>query len=198
MARPRSINTSHILQLFDELGSISAVAEKMGVSRQAISQALVRAGLEVPKQKDWLTRFCATQPESLKVLMVGISCVRATKLFESMGYSRRQFEAARFWSKVDRSKGEDACWPWTGKFHYKAGGYGNARLGGKAVYSHHVAWILTHGTRPEKGLGIRHKCGIRACCNPHHLISGTMQDNCHDREMHKAIGRGAEAAQYFD
>ena len=91
----------------------------------------------------------------------------------------------RFWDKV--SIGEpDACWLWTA--YCEANGYGRFRLGGAARPAHRVAYELAVGAIPE-GLVIRHKCDVRACCNPAHLELGTKADNTGDM-----LTRGREAA----
>ena len=85
----------------------------------------------------------------------------------------------RFWPKVDRSKGEDACWPWTASFNND--GYGNFPWNGE-YRAPRVAWVLTKGQIPE-GLSVLHdpiKCNNRACCNPKHLYLGTQFQNVQD------------------
>lgn len=91
----------------------------------------------------------------------------------------------RFWRKVDRSAGPDACWLWTGG--RKPRGYGNfclARATNTFVLTHRYAYELTHGPIPA-GLVVRHRCDNPPCCNPDHLILGTHQQNTQD-----AIERG--------
>lgn len=92
----------------------------------------------------------------------------------------------RFWSKVNKCSRhqvpgiEGACWLWT------AGtirGYGQIAsvVNGKRrpVYTHRVAWELTHG-RIKDGLSVLHRCDVPLCCNPSHLFLGTLQDNLND------------------
>jgi hypothetical protein len=75
-----------------------------------------------------------------------------------------------FWSWVDRSAGEDACWPWKG---FVAGnGYGSYHSG----YAHREAWRLTRGPIPA-GLTIDHLCWVRHCCNPGHMQLLTAGEN---------------------
>jgi hypothetical protein len=80
---------------------------------------------------------------------------------------------ARFWSKVDRSGGPDACWPWAGSL---SGGYGHLRFNKSYTYSHRVAWTLTNGPVVD-GMVIDHLCRNRACCNPAHLEPVTNREN---------------------
>lgn len=86
----------------------------------------------------------------------------------------------RFWSKVDRSGGAEACWPWQASL--ARNGYGQFGVGGRAggmVVAHRVAWELTNGPIPE-GLHVLHRCDVRRCVNPAHLFLGTHTDNVRD------------------
>lgn len=83
--------------------------------------------------------------------------------------------AERFWARVDRSAGPDACWPWTGPKN--AQGYGIVS-GGTAS---RMALELTLGRR----LAVRyelacHHCDNPPCCNPAHLFAGSHRDNAQD------------------
>lgn len=95
-----------------------------------------------------------------------------------------------FWSKVDRSRGPDACWPWAGKTDRD--GYGRAY-----VYGHH---FLAHRYALEQAAGksigeahALHHCDRPACCNPAHLYEGTPIDNVRDRVI-RGRGKGRAAA----
>jgi len=59
-------------------------------------------------------------------------------------------------------------------------GYGRIRFGGKTVGTHRAAYVLAYGPIPE-GLLVRHSCDNPPCCNPEHLLLGTVQDNVDDR-----------------
>ena len=86
----------------------------------------------------------------------------------------------RFWSRVDKSGGPNACWLWTGTIGHN--GYGRISRGlrtGKDAYAHRIAWELTFGLIPD-GLLACHHCDNPPCCNPAHLFLGTNSDNMSD------------------
>lgn len=90
----------------------------------------------------------------------------------------------RFWSYVDKSGGNDACWIWTGDRTER--GYGAISWKGKASRSHRISWLLTHGEIPD-GLLVLHDCpdgDNPSCVNPSHLWLGTNADNVRD-SVHK-------------
>jgi hypothetical protein len=101
-------------------------------------------------------------------------------------YTTKDIE--RFWSKVDKSAGENACWKYTG--YIRADGYGNFWFQGATHMAHRIAYILTYGSILD-GLSVCHTCDNRRCCNPKHLWLGTTLDNLTD--MRK---KGRNALQY--
>ena len=94
-----------------------------------------------------------------------------------------------FWLRVKRGH-KDACWEWQGA--RTSAGYGNLTWQGIHVQAHRVAYFLTHshiklqtGFR-DKGKAasyrrfVLHVCDNKACCNPRHLILGSMSTNQKD------------------
>ena len=92
--------------------------------------------------------------------------------------------ADRFWSKVDRSGGPDACWPWTGARY--SNGYGAFRIGGRKATggyqttAQRVALALHRGIPVEQILQGCHHCDNPPCCNPSHLFDHTQGGNLAD------------------
>jgi hypothetical protein len=110
------------------------------------------------------------------------------------GFQRRwnrakQNEARRFWSKVDQSKGPEACWPWLAGLDKD--GYGRFQTGrhGAQTYhrAHRYAYALEYGEKPHV---VRHMCDYPACCNPLHLLGGTQKDNIQDCVRRGRFARG--------
>ena len=103
----------------------------------------------------------------------------------------RQFTPERFWVRVDK-RGPDECWPWTGGMD-SGDGYGRAYDGVRTRQAHDVAWELTHKRKIRRGKLVRHTCDNRPCCNPKHLLEGTVRDNVRD-----CIARGRDRKPYRD
>lgn len=104
----------------------------------------------------------------------------------------RERITAHFWSRVDRSAGDGACWPWQGCTLH---GYGVVQFFGERWQAHRLAWTLTNGPIPD-GIEVLHKCDHHPCCNPSDLFLGTQADNMHDmiakgRSNHEGKARGS-------
>jgi len=96
----------------------------------------------------------------------------------------------RFWSKVLKKEGPDACWLWTGVLNGKTG-YGmiyDADVGDKML-AHRAAWKLSYGSYPD-GV-VRHICDNNACVRIDHLVEGTQAENMRDK-----VARGRAKNQF--
>lgn len=91
----------------------------------------------------------------------------------------------RFWPKVDRSGGPDTCWLWLGGIN--STGRGIFTIDNRAIHAHRVAYALLNGPIPT-GQILRHTCHNGLCCNPRHLIPGTVAENVQDRVRRQAQG----------
>lgn len=96
------------------------------------------------------------------------------------GTRKRLTAHERFWKKVNRSGGPDACWPWTGGT-FKQNSYGvfhpskretttahrwaYEEANGEITDGSHVDHECHNGTGCPGGKG----CPHRLCCNPRHL-----------------------------
>ena len=98
----------------------------------------------------------------------------------------------RFWAKVDKSGGPDACWLWMASRNRK--GYGGFRIGRRIFKTHRIAWTLANGSIPHdgshNGICACHRCDNPSCVNPAHLFLGTNAQNNKDKE---SKGRGNPA-----
>lgn len=88
----------------------------------------------------------------------------------------------RFWNKVTVGAAH-VCWPWTAAHHKD--GYGYFKIDGVQLYAHRVAWMMDHA-EVVTDLGgyhggcVLHRCDNPPCCNPDHLLLGSMADNVMD------------------
>ena len=90
----------------------------------------------------------------------------------------------RFWAKVDRSGGPDACWPWTAS--RTDGGYGVFHPTKSEIVGAHRYALELHLGRPLAGWAL-HGCDNPPCCNtrPGHVYEGD-----HIKNVADAVERG--------
>lgn len=85
----------------------------------------------------------------------------------------------RFWSKVDTSGGDDACWMWQASTVSNEFPYGRFQANYKRFLAHRYSWMITNGPIDD-GMFVCHKCDRPRCVNPTHLFLGTQDDNMRD------------------
>lgn len=93
----------------------------------------------------------------------------------------------RFWSKVNKLPGDDACWEWVACCNDF--GYGQFWADVRVAPAHRISWTMRNGPVPD-GLHVLHKCDNPRCVNPNHLFLGTNIDNVHDRHTKGRDGHG--------
>lgn len=85
--------------------------------------------------------------------------------------SRKTANPVRFWRRVDKSGGDDACWPWLGQV--RPNGYGIVKFVHEGVAhhtcAHRLAFLLGGGRFTDESPVVDHLCRNRCCCNPRHL-----------------------------
>lgn len=92
----------------------------------------------------------------------------------------------RFWAQVDKSGGEQACWPWLG---VQVKGYGKFHTHGKNYRAHRFSYERHVGPVPQ-GMCVCHRCDNPRCVNPAHLFLGSPVENTKDRNDKSRQARG--------
>lgn len=88
---------------------------------------------------------------------------------------------------------ESGCWLWAGGWSTKK--YGKCSSHSRVwAYAHRLFFQTFVGEIPQ-GMVVMHKCDTPPCCNPNHLILGTVKDNHVDMwTKGRARPRGKAAA----
>ena len=97
----------------------------------------------------------------------------------------------RFWALVDRSGGEDICWPWKGPV--RADGYGTFNVGVRRELAHRLALELS-GVQISADSIAMQVCANRLCCHPHraHVRIGTRAELMTRRSRLRRVPRPEE------
>ena len=106
------------------------------------------------------------------------------------GFSRLTIEE-RFWGKVDRSAGPDACWPWKPPKDRKGYGEFHVSLDRGKVRAHTFAVELATGQPCPPGKEGCHRCDNPPCCNPRRVYYGTRKQNVHDMVIRGRVRHGS-------
>lgn len=78
---------------------------------------------------------------------------------------------------------DKGCWLWQGA---TTEGYGCIRTSiSKSRFTHRISYMVFNGCEIPYGKLVMHKCDVRNCINPKHLLVGTHRDNTQD-----AISKG--------
>lgn len=101
----------------------------------------------------------------------------------------RTTREARFWAKVDKSGGENACWLWTASRDQLGYGFFRMTAGEFMWRAHRASWVLTNGEILD-GVLVCHVCDNPPCVNPKHLYLGDNQTNSNDRVIRNRSTRG--------
>lgn len=130
--------------------------------------------------------------------------LRVRKYGDPLGGKQNHAPASvRFWRRVEKGA-ENECWLWTGKTEQN--GYGRFQVGGKGapqVGAHRYSYELHFGP-PPPDMVVMHKCDVRNCVNPSHLVLGTHLDNMADmmakgrKRWVTPIGEASGAARLTD
>lgn len=92
----------------------------------------------------------------------------------------------RLWSRVDKSGGPDACWPWTRAKDQD--GYALFKVRGRMLRV--ARTILMLDGLDVAGKHACHKCDNPSCCNRAHLFVGTPAQNVADRDAKGRASKG--------
>lgn len=82
---------------------------------------------------------------------------------------------------------EGECWPYLGgRF---GNGYGRFNMKNTSYGAHAIAYEVSSGPIPN-GMVVMHKCNNKICCNPNHLVAGTILENTQHASASRAFPVG--------
>jgi hypothetical protein len=97
-------------------------------------------------------------------------------------------ERLAHYTRIDPLSG---CHIWHGSINHA--GYGKLNVRNKSLAAHRLAWTLKNGPIPA-GMILCHRCDVRRCCNPDHLVLGTRGDNMADYKAKRLAVHAGRAA----
>jgi len=101
-------------------------------------------------------------------------------------------ERLALYAKPDPLSG---CHIWHGSINHA--GYGKLNVRNRSLSAHRVAWTLKYGSIPV-GMILCHRCDVRRCCNPDHLVLGTRGGDMADHKAKRLAVHAARAATGAD
>lgn len=148
------------------------------------TRTAVLLGKTLGSNNGWTVYFAASKIQDSPELVKR----RAPRVGLLGGRRKRHSTVDRFWARVQKNPGPDACWLFTGAKCCPGGHIYFAREDGSRVSAHRFSYQLHRGAIP-KGKVVMHTCDVARCVNPAHLRVGTQKENVHD-----AIQKGRFAA----
>jgi hypothetical protein len=154
--------------------------ERAELNKEATDSQLLEA------ISDWDQAIPPTRPDLLGVVPGIDSSIdrlkQAGKIYRSQWLvptTRPEFtEEDLFWLKVKHGSADD-CWIWEGSIN-RSLGYGlHSRyyFGENHRFVHQIAYMIANGLDSIKPKHyIFHKCGVKLCCNPKHLVQTNNSD----------------------
>lgn len=99
----------------------------------------------------------------------------------------------RFWAKVDRSGGSEACWPWLGA--RTSGGYGQLTVDRQGKMATRMSYDMSNAVALTGDQDACHTCDNPPCVNPGHLFAAPHAVNGADM---RAKGRSAAGIVHWN